>query len=432
MIGDVKGEELNSSEIKERVLKAVEKDLQELLKGRDGEEARALIANELKKQRAIFREAKIEILNQKLQETSLLYEVTKKLAHQRLKELFTLYEINQALASVLSLEKVLKIIINKAARIFEAEIASILLLDEKKENLTIRTARGLSKKIVETTSLKKGERISGWVVQHKKAVLVKDIEKDSRFKLRHREKYYTKSLISAPLIVKGRVLGVINVNNKVTRKLFTLSELALLQTLAFQAGIAIENARLYERLNNLYLNTINALAQTINEKDHYTHTHSKNVTKYALAIAKQMNLTPHQMEVVERAAKLHDLGKIGIHDYILTKPGKLTPEEWEEIKTHSLKGAKILEPLAFLNGVIKTVRNHHERYDGKGYPDGKKGKEIPVEARIMTVADAFDAMLSERPYRKALSKEQAIKELKKNSGTQFDPEVVKVFLEIIE
>ena len=123
-----------SSEIEERVLKAVEKDLQELLKGRDGEEARALIADELKKQKVIFREAKIDVLNQKLRETSLLYEVTKKLAHQRLQELSTFYKINQALASVLSLEKVLKIIINKAARIFEAEIASILLLDEKKEN----------------------------------------------------------------------------------------------------------------------------------------------------------------------------------------------------------------------------------------------------------------------------------------------------------
>ncbi len=427
----MKEEKLNSSETKKRVLKAVEKDLQELLKGRDGEESMKLIADELKKQKAIFKEAKVEVLNQKLQETSLLYEVTKKLAHQRLQELSTLYEINQALASVLSLEKVLKIIINKSARIFEAEIVSILLLDEKKENLTIRTARGLNKKIVDTTSLKKGERISGWVVQHRKAVLVKDIEKDPRFRLRHREKYYTKSLISAPLIVKEKVLGVINVNNKMTRKPFTPSELSLLQTLAFQAGIAIENARLYERLNNLYLNTIDALAQVIDEKDHYTHTHSKNVTKYALAIAKQMKLTPHQMEVVERAAKLHDLGKIGIHDYILAKPDKLTPEEWEEIKTHSLKGAKILEPLSFLNGVIKAVRSHHERYDGKGYPDGKKGKEISVEARIMAVADAFDAMLSERPYRKALTKEKTIKELKKNSGTQFDPKVVKAFLRII-
>ena len=426
-----KGGKLNSLEIKERVLKAVKKDLQKLLKGRDGKQAKTLIAEELGKQRVIFKGAKIEILNQKLQETSLLYKITKKLAHQILEELSTLYEINEALVSALTLDKVLKIIINKSARIFKAEIISILLLNEKEENLTIRTSRGLSKKIVETTSLKKGERISGWVVQHRKAVLVKNIEKDPRFQLRQREKYYTKSLISAPLQAKGKILGVINVNNKVTRECFTLSELALLQILAFQAGIAIENARLCERLNNLYLNSINALAQTINEKDHYTHTHSENVTKYAMAIAREMKFKSHQMEVVERAAKLHDLGKIGIHDYILTKPGKLTDKEWEEIKTHSLRGAKILEPLAFLNGVIETVRSHHERYDGKGYPDGKKGKGIPIEARIMAVADAFDAMLSERPYRKALGKEEAIKELKANSGTQFDPKVVRVFLRII-
>jgi len=162
---------LISSEIEERVLKAVEKDLQELLKGRDGEQVKAIIADELKKQKVIFRETKVDVLNQKLREISLLYEVTRKLAHQRLEELSILHKINDALASVLTLDKVLKIIINRAAKIFQAEIASILLLDEKKENLTIRTAKGLSKKIIDTTSLKKGERISGWVVQHKKAVL---------------------------------------------------------------------------------------------------------------------------------------------------------------------------------------------------------------------------------------------------------------------
>ncbi len=421
----------SGSEVQKRVLKVVEEDLKELLVGRDGEEAKAIIADEIKKQKGIFKKVKAELLNQKLQETSLLYEVSKKLARHRLQELTTLYEINQALASVLSLDEVLSVIIGKAVQIFKAQISSLLLLDEEKKNLTIRIAEGLSKEVVEKTSLKVGERISGWVVQHGEAILVEDIEEDKRFRLRHREKYYTKSLISAPIKAKGKVLGVINVNNKITKELFTLSELNLLKTLAFQAGIAIENARLYQELSGLYLNTINALAQAVDEKDHYTHVHSQKVAKYAVAIAKEMKLSPHQIEVVERAAKLHDLGKIGIHDYILTKPGKLTPEEWDEIKEHSLKGAKILEPLAFLNGVIGTVRHHHERFDGKGYPDGKGGKEIPLEARILAVADTYDAMLSQRPYRKALSRDEAIEELKKNSGAQFDPDVVQAFLVVL-
>ena len=189
---------------------------------------------------------------------------------------------------------------------------------------------------------------------------------------------------------------------------------------------------LYKEVNKTYLGAIEALVAAVDEKDHYTKAHSENVTKYAVAIARGMNLSPHQIEVVERAGRLHDLGKIGVHDYILTKPGKLTPEEWEEIKGHSLKSAKILEPLAFLNGVIKTVRHHHEHFNGKGYPNGKAGKEIPLEARILTVADAFDAMTSDRPYRKAMSRDKAIDIFKEESGRQFDPDVVKVFLGLIE
>ena len=145
-----------------------------------------------------------------------------------------------------------------------------------------------------------------------------------------------------------------------------------------------------------------------------------------------MGLTEQEINDISQACQLHDLGKIGIHDYILTKKGDLTPEEWDEIKLHSLKGAMILKPLSFLKGVIKLVEQHHERYDGKGYPYGLKGEEILLGARIMTVVDSFDAMTTARPYRKSLTKEAAIKELKKNNGIQFDSKVVEVFLEVLK
>lgn len=191
--------------------------------------------------------------------------------------------------------------------------------------------------------------------------------------------------------------------------------------------------KMYDDLRETYLRTIKTLAHAIDARDHYTHSHSENVAKYAVAIAEEMGLSPHETEVIHEACELHDLGKIGIQDYILEKPGALTPDEWEQIKKHSLKGAQILEPLTFLNDVIDLVRQHHERWDGKGYPDGKRGEEILLGARIINLADSYEAMTSARSYRQVpLLKHQAIEEIKKNSGTQFDPKVVEVFLKIAD
>jgi putative nucleotidyltransferase with HDIG domain len=186
-----------------------------------------------------------------------------------------------------------------------------------------------------------------------------------------------------------------------------------------------------KELHHVYMHTIKAFASAIDLKDHYTYDHSINVVKYAVAIAHQVKLMNHEIQDIKHACQLHDLGKIGVPDYILAKHGKLNKEEWEKVKIHTLKGAEILSPLKFLDGIIKLIVCHHERYDGKGYPKGLKCEKIPLGARIMLVADAFDAMTSDRPYRKKLSIEEAIEELKRNSGTQFDPGVVKAFLEVL-
>lgn len=191
--------------------------------------------------------------------------------------------------------------------------------------------------------------------------------------------------------------------------------------------------RLYEDLKETYMRTIKALAHAIDARDHYTFSHSDNVTRVTELIARQMGLEMAKIDDIRDACQLHDLGKIGIHDSILSKPDMLTQEEFNEIKLHSEKGAQILEPLKFLENVINIVKHHHERWDGKGYPDGLKGEEIPLGARIMTVADSYDAMVSARPYRKVgLSQHEAVEEIKKNSGTQFDPQVVEAFLKIID
>ena len=186
-----------------------------------------------------------------------------------------------------------------------------------------------------------------------------------------------------------------------------------------------------KELHHVYMHTIKAFASAIDFKDHYTYDHSINVVKYAVAIAHHMKLTNHEIQDIKHACQLHDLGKIGVPDYILAKHGPLSEEEWEKVKFHTLKGAEILSPLKFLDEIIKLIISHHERYNGSGYPKGLKGEKIPLGARIMLVADAFDAMTSDRPYRKKLSIKESIEELKRNSGTQFDPEVVNAFLEVL-
>lgn len=191
--------------------------------------------------------------------------------------------------------------------------------------------------------------------------------------------------------------------------------------------------RLYEDLRSTYMRTIKVLAQAIDARDHYTHSHSENVAKYATVIALEMGLSAKEVEVIRQACELHDLGKIGIEDSILMKPGALTDDEWTQIRKHPLIGAQILEPLTFLNDVIDLVRQHHEHYDGKGYPEGRKGEDILLGARIINLADAYEAMISARSYRKTpLTREEAVDEIRKNSGTQFDPKVVDVFLRVLD
>jgi len=192
-------------------------------------------------------------------------------------------------------------------------------------------------------------------------------------------------------------------------------------------------ARLYEDLRSTYLRTIRALAQAIDARDHYTHSHSENVAKYSALIAGALKLSVKEVEAIREAAELHDIGKIGISDSILTKPSSLTPEEWLQIKTHPQTGAQILEPLTFLSDVIELVKEHHERFDGSGYPAGLKGTEILLGARIIHLADAYDSMISARSYRQVpFTKDAAIAEIKEKTSTQFDPEVVSVFLELVD
>ena len=209
-------------------------------------------------------------------------------------------------------------------------------------------------------------------------------------------------------------------------------EIEVVSAIAAQASMAIENAALYEDIERSYFSTVKALAKAIEVKDPYTHGHSERVTEYALLIADAMRLEERDRQKLKYAATLHDIGKIGIAGRVLNKPGNLTDEEYSHVKTHPMLGDSIIEPVDFLQGPRPIILHHHERFDGTGYPLGLKGSGIPLCARILSVADAFEAMRSDRPYRRALPLGMATEELIRNAGNQFDPEVVEVFLAILE
>ncbi len=200
----------------------------------------------------------------------------------------------------------------------------------------------------------------------------------------------------------------------------------------FPLMLARHSFQRYIDMRDVYLSTVTALATSIDAKDPYTKGHSDRVNKYSIQMARELNMTEDQVEMLQYMSILHDIGKIGIKDVVLNKPGKLTEEEYEEIKKHSEVGHKIISEIKYLAKGADVVRHHHEMYDGNGYPDGLSKGDIPLGARIVAVADAFDAMTTDRPYREAMPKEEAIEELKRCSGTQFDPKVTEAFIGVLE
>lgn len=340
-----------------------------------------------------------------------------------LKETVSLYRISEAMVSTVELEELLNLILKTAVKELEADIASILLWDPKTKKLKPKAYLGMGPDLLKNEFLVGIDPLSDWVLKNAKPKVFNSNQTHILFKNKK-----VKSLISHPLLAKGRSIGILNILRKKKLSPFSPGELHSLSILASKAATAIENSRLYENLKEAYLETLTALANAVEARDVYTAGHTERVWYMAESLARQLGWGEDKIAEVRMGSILHDIGKIGVPDAILNKPVSLTLKEFEIMKMHTVQGTKILEGISFLKPALPYVLYHHERYDGKGYPEGLGGEDIPMEGRLMAVIDTFDAITSERPYRKKRDLETAVLEIKRNSGTQFDPFVAEVFV----
>lgn len=373
----------------------------------------------------------IEEANYKIADLASDLEDKNTTLEQAVSRLSALYKMGLAINSTMDLGKLFELLIRKTMDTLNARHGYILLLDKEAWALKIGAIIGVPDDIDTTKNipLKRGG-VSHWVIDNHQPLLIQNMDDARDFSRVSRLGFTRESVICAPLTAKDEVIGTITMANKLDETPFCAEDLELLSTIAAQASVAIKNARLYEEQQSTYLNTVQALVSAIEASDAYTRGHSERVTRYSLALARHIGLSADSVKKLEQAAILHDIGKIGVDIALLHKKGKLSLEDIDILHQHPAIGVRILEPIHFLNNVLKIIEQHHERYDGKGYPHGIDGKDQLIEARILAVADTYDAITSDRPYRKALSHEIALQEIADHAGTQFDPEVAEAFFQL--
>ena len=348
-------------------------------------------------------------------------------------KLSTLYRLGLAINSTIEVEDLYQLVVRTTMDTLQAQVGYIILFDPEHGELKVTNLVGHRDPNPQFIKVgMKPSSVSTWVIQNCKPLLITDINQTPEFDRVSPLGFERKTLICAPLMVKDEIIGTLTVVNKLNSTVYNHEELELLSTIAAQASIAIKNAMLYDEQQKTYLNTIQALVSAIEASDSYTRGHSERVTRFSLALARKLELPQNRLKVIERAAILHDIGKIGIDLSLLHKEERLTGEDVAELQLHPTIGMKILEPIEFLHDVRLCIGQHHERYDGKGYPNSLAAEELLLESRILAIADAFDAMTSDRPYRKALKLEVAIRELAENAGTQFDPALVPIFIKLLK
>lgn len=357
-------------------------------------------------------------------------QITRDLKRQLL-SMKTLFSVSQDLNRVLDTRELVKVV--SLTLLGELKVSSMAIFSLKKENskrFSLLGVKGFSE-----------AKFSNFEIDRKCEFTKLLEERDGPCKItRNPAQQWTKILpdlrlavfeYATPIRVKGATKGLVLTGPKINAQDYTAYDLDMMTFIANSAGIGMENARLIKQLQMTYVTTLNSLISVIEAKDPYTKGHTERVAAYAVAIAEKLRLSEDQRRCIMYGALLHDIGKVGVLENVLHKQGKLDADEWELLKSHPEVGAKIVEKMEFLTDTAEIVKHHHESWNGRGYPDGLSGENIPLGARIVTVADSFDAMTTNRTYRAALSSEQAIQRLEVAAGTQFDPKIIGVFVSYI-
>jgi HD-GYP domain-containing protein (c-di-GMP phosphodiesterase class II) len=342
-------------------------------------------------------------------------------------ELRNLQEALQAATSTLDLNQVLQQVLAGAAKASAAQIGCLALEDGGK--LVLKGGFGTDHVTAERLALGLGGEICREVMETKQPVMESMTTQTSADNALN-----PRAVLCVPITLRGKPLGVVFLANYQAGHKFTSDHRSLVTELATQAAVAIDNARLFQEREQVMLESLEAFAVTVDAKDPYTAGHSERVTEYALMIARQMHFSPHDQDAwvrLERGGRLHDIGKVGVPDAVIQKTGKLTEVEFEQMKSHTIVGFNILSKLHMLTDELVIVRSHHERYDGKGYPDRKKGDDLPMFAWIVSAADAIDAMTSDRPYRKGMPLQVAVEQVRAGAGTHFHPDVAEAVLDAV-
>ncbi|RKX69947.1 hypothetical protein DRP53_06570 [candidate division WOR-3 bacterium] len=347
--------------------------------------------------------------------------------NRQIRELRLINEISSIANSTLYLNELVRLTLQKLRGFIPHPYLAIFTYNEFGNILELVGHLGFQIPDPSYRVVKPGIGIVGNAALIRMPVLANDVSEDNR---------YIKMLddvqaeLSIPIVFQDRLLGVLDIQSPI-KNAFKPEEVGLLSTIANQLASAIENARLHERVEETLTDAVRALVMTIDASDPYTRGHSERVTDYAVEIATELGLPQSEIDIIRKAALLHDIGKIGISELILLKKEKLSTEEMDEVKLHPLLGAQMLDGVRGFEEVRNLIKCHHEGYNGDGYPYGLRGEEIPLGARIIAVADVYEALTSDRPYRPAYSKAQAIEILKSEAGGHLDPKIVSVFIKIL-
>jgi hypothetical protein len=350
-------------------------------------------------------------------------------SRQLVKQLLS--RIGTAIVSYEGIDTILNLIVENTVGALEAQRGSLLLVDGERKDLYVKTAwsrNGAVANLQQRVTF--DDSVAGWVAKEGRPL--RGQGRAGALGFAEPPSAGPCPVLSVPLRLRDQPIGVLSVLREADQPAFTEDDESLIESIGSQMAVAIENYRLNLDVERTYVETIMALAMAVEAKDPYSAGHSKRVGYYAMKIGEQMGLDPETLRTLNDAGVLHDIGKIGVKDSILLKPQGLTPEEEEIMRQHPLIGEAILKPVRSLQKSVALVRHHHERFDGAGYPDGLRGDAIPLAARILAVADTYDAMVTDRPYRKRLSVDEAKAELRRHAGRQYDPAIVEAFLRVLD